>query len=61
MKEQLKLMQSSVKDFGDFMQIKDDIKMKSPRALRKLSLKTINLLFLAALREFQNNFIKYKI
>jgi alpha-1,3-rhamnosyltransferase len=61
MQEQLKLMQSSFKDFGDFMQIKDDIKMKSPRALRKLSLKTINLLFLAALRVFQNNFIKYKI
>jgi alpha-1,3-rhamnosyltransferase len=61
MKEQLKLMQSSVKDFGDLMQIKDDIKMKSPRALRKLSLKAINLLFLAALRVFQHKFIKYKV
>ncbi len=61
MQEQLKLMQSSFKDFGDFMQIKDDIKMKSPRALRKSRLKAINLLFLAALRVFQHNFIKYKI
>ena len=49
MQEQLKLMQSSFKDFGDFMQIKDDIKMKSPRALKKLSLQAINLLFLAIL------------
>ena len=61
MKKQLKLIQSSFKDFGDFMQIKDDIKMKRPRALKKLSLQTINLLLLAALRVFQHKFIKYKI
>jgi glycosyltransferase involved in cell wall biosynthesis len=61
MKKQLKLMQSSFKDFGDFMQIKDDIKMKKPRVLKKLSLQAINLLLLAALRVFQHKFIKYKI
>jgi glycosyltransferase involved in cell wall biosynthesis len=61
MKAQLKLMQSSFKDFGDFMQIKDDIKIKSSRALRKLSFKAINLLFLASLRVCQHKFIKYKV
>ena len=61
MKEQLKLMQSSFKDFGDFMQIKDDIKMKRLRTLRKLSFKVVNLLFLVTLRFFQHKFIKYKI
>jgi len=61
MEEQLKLMQSSFKDFGDFMQIKVDIKMKSLRVLRKLSFKVVNLLFLAALRVLQHKFIRYKI
>ena len=61
MGKQLKLMQSSFKDFGDFMEIKDDIKMKKPRALKKLSLQAINLLFLAALRVFQHKFIRYKV
>ena len=61
MKGQLKLMQFWFKDFDNFMQIKDDIKMKRPRALKKLSLQTINLLLLAALRLFQHKFIKYKI
>ncbi len=61
MGKQLKLMQSSFKDFGDFMQLKDDVRMKSPRTLRKLSFKAINLLFLATLRVFQHKFIKYKV
>ncbi len=61
MKAQLKLMQSSFKDYDDFMQLKDDVRMKSPRALRKLSFKAINLLFLASLRGFQHKFIKYKV
>ncbi len=61
MKAQLKLMQSSFKDYDDFMQLKDDVRMKSPRALRKLSFKAINLLFLASLRVFQHKFIKYKV
>jgi alpha-1,3-rhamnosyltransferase len=61
MKGQLKLMQFWFKDFDNFMQIKDDIKMKRPRVLKKLSLQTFNLLLLAALRVFQHKFIKYKI
>ena len=61
MKEQLKLMQSKFKDFDNFMQIKDGIKMKRLRVLKKLSLQAINLLLLAMLRVFQHKFIKYKI
>ncbi len=61
MKEQLKLMQSSFKDFGDFMQIKEHIKKGSLGILRVLSWKDANLLFLAALRFFQHKFIKCKV
>ncbi len=61
MKAQLKFMQSSFKDFDSFMKIKEEIKMKSIPVLRRVSLKNINLLFLAVLRKFQHKFIKYNV
>ena len=61
MGKQLKLMQSSFKDFDSFMKIKEEIKMKNILVLRRLSLVNINLLFLAVLRYFQHKFTKYNV